>query len=478
MRNADSDPNTMDDDEPTGQSDAFSGGVTQRRDRISLADPDVPTLLSTPTAGAAVVPEPPPGAPPEGTLIGGIYRVIRPLGVGAMGVILLGLDVQLERQVAIKLLHPDQTGNRDLQSRLLAEARAMARVHHPNVVEIHAFGEHRGAVYFVMQYVEGATLNGYVNQRGGAPLDLDEALSILDQTCRGVSAIHLSGTTHRDLKPTNILVGAALRVAVADLGLARKYKQGQSGVLTISGTPAFLAPEVALERPVDPDLVARIDVYALGLIAYWLLAGKLPFDDRDVATLIKQHISTIPAPPSSMNRSLPTAFDAVILDALVKEPRDRTGSAEELRLALQEARNHAPSSWNHLRVLIADDSGDFRAALVDVVEMAFPGAVVDSVPDGAQALAAITKEPPSLAVFDLDMPGLDGIALTAAVRALPQGKTFPIIVATGSGGAADWHRLSRLGASAFLVKPFEVSQLITLARGLLDVATKPVTLTG
>jgi eukaryotic-like serine/threonine-protein kinase len=469
MGTLDPDLKTDEDEEPTRCSDPFSGVVTQRKDMPPPVDPDVPTLITTAAAEAAV-PDPPPGAPPEGTLIGGIYRVIRTLGVGAMGVILLGLDVQLERHVAIKLLHPAQTANRELQSRLLDEARAMARVHHPNVVEIHAFGEHRGALYFVMQYVEGATLNGYVHQRGGPPLDLDEAMSILDQTCRGVTAIHQSGSTHRDIKPSNILVGPALRVAVADLGLARKYKKGQPGALTVSGTPAFLAPEVALERPVDPDLVSRIDVYALGLIAYWLLAGRLPFDDRDVATLIKQHISVIPAPPSSVNRSLPAAFDAVILGALAKEPGERTGSAEELRLALQEARNHAPSSWNHLRVLIADDSGDFRAALADVVEMAFPGAVVDSVPDGAQALESITKAPPSLAVFDLDMPGLDGIALTAAVRALPHCKSFPIIVATGSGGAADWHRLSRLGASAFLVKPFEVSQLITLARGLLDVA--------
>jgi len=407
------------------------------------------------------------GVPRTGEMIGGIYRVIGPLGEGSMGVTLLAHDEHLERNVAIKLLHPEQMGNRTMQRRFLGEARAMARVHHPNVVEIYAFGEHAGYPYFVMQYIEGTTLDGHAQGRGGPPLDLDEVMSILDQVCRGVSAIHASGTAHRDLKPGNILVGAALKVAVADLGLARKYMNETASGMTFSGTPAYLAPEVALGHKVQSTLVPRVDIYALGLIAYWLLVGRLPFVERDLTKLLMMHAYEPPPLPSSLRADLPRSFDDVLLAALAKDPNERTPTAEEFRKAMFTARNEAPLAFSSLRVLIADDNADFRGFLDDVLRMALPGAEIESVPDGSSAFAAIQRRPPSLAVFDLDMPGLDGIALTASVRALPACKDIPIIVATGSGGASDWRRLASLGASAFLVKPFDPAQLVTLARGLL-----------
>jgi serine/threonine-protein kinase len=408
--------------------------------------------------------------PSEGTLLGGVYRVIGHLGEGAMGVILLARDEQLQRDVAIKLLRPDQVSDQVMQARLLDEARAMARVHHPNVVQIHAFGEHEGAPYFVMQYVDGVTLDKYVALRGGAPLVLDEALSILDQVCVAVAALHAAGIAHRDLKPSNILVGAGLRVLVADLGLARKVSHDNPWQIGCSGTPAYLAPEVALQSRVDPDLLPRVDVYALGLLAYLLLAGRLPFDDRSVIALIEQHAYQAPAAPSAICPALSSAFDAPLLAALVKDPSQRTESAEALREALFAARCEAPVSLRPLRVVIADDDPAFRAFVTEVVKSALPGAAVEQAWDGAMALTAIKRRRPELAIFDLDMPGLNGIELTEAVRSLPDAPDFPIIVATGTGGAAEWQRLARLGASAFLVKPFDAGQLITLARGLVSAA--------
>lgn len=414
--------------------------------------------------------EPMTRTPHEGTLLGGVYRVIGQLGQGAMGVILLARDEQLQRDVAIKLLRPDQAGDHDMQARLLDEARAMARVLHPNVVQIHAFGEHEGAPYFVMQYVEGTTLDHYLGLRGGPPLGLDEALGILDQVCVAVAALHAAGIAHRDLKPSNILVGAGLRVLVADLGLARKVSHDSPWQLGCSGTPAYLAPEVALQSRLDPDLLPRVDVYALGLLAYLLLAGRLPFDDRSAIKLIEQHAYATPPAPSELCPSLPSLFDAPLLAALIKDPRERTESAEALREALLAARREAPLSLRPLRVVIADDDSAFRTFVAQVVKSALPGAAIEQTCDGSAALAAIKRRRPELAIFDLDMPGLNGIELTEAVRSLPDAPDFPIIVATGTGGAAEWHLLSRLGASAFLVKPFDAGQLITLARGLVGVA--------
>lgn len=418
--------------------------------------------------------------PAEGTLIGGIYRVVGRLGEGAMGVILLANDEQLERPVAIKLLRPEQMDNASMQHRLLDEARAMARVHHPNVVEIYAFGEHlecdpcaqlqsahMSAPYFVMEYVDGTSLDTYVRGRGGPPLPMDEALNLLDQMCLGVSAIHGAGIAHRDLKPSNILVGPGRRVVVADLGLAKKVSPGDADRMSFSGTPAYIAPEVALRRSVDRALLPRADVYALGLIAYWLLVGRLPFEGRNMIELFRQHAHRTPPPPSELNPELPPSFDEAVLAALAKDPEERTPDAEVLRAALLSARDDAPLSWMPMRIVVADDSAEFRSLVSMVLESALPRAEVVAVPDGRAALDVIRDRTPALAVVDLNMPGLDGIELTAAVRELPGGRDFPIIVATGTGGAAEWQRLSRLGASAFLVKPFDAGQLVTLARGLL-----------
>lgn len=416
--------------------------------------------------------------PPEGSLVGGIYRIIGRLGEGAMGVILLAHDEQLQRPVAIKLLRPEQMDNHSMQHRLLDEARAMARVHHPNVVEIYAFGEHRDPVgggsapYFVMEYVDGRTLDSYARLRSGPPMLLDEALGILDQACLGVSAIHASGIAHRDLKPSNILIGHGLRVVVADLGLAKKLEHDESGHLSFSGTPAYIAPEVAMRRRIDRALLPRADVYALGLIAYWLLVGRLPFEGRNVIELFQQHAYRPPPLPSELNPLLPASFDQPLMAALAKDPEERTVSAEELRWGLLQAREDAPFSGMPMRIVVADDSGDFRSIVAKVLEGALPRAQIVAVPDGVSALNAIRERPPALAVVDLNMPGMDGMELTAAVRALPTGGDFPIIVATGMGGAAEWQRLSQLGASAFLVKPFDAGQLVTLARGLLGAAGK------
>jgi eukaryotic-like serine/threonine-protein kinase len=404
--------------------------------------------------------------PEPGELLSGIYRVQRLLGAGAMGVTLLVRDEQLERDVAIKLLRRDRESDQDEQARLIEEARAMARIHHPNVVEVYSLGEHRGAQFLVMQYVPGMTLDAYVRARGGARLPLDVALSILDQACRGVSELHAAGLAHRDLKPQNILVDTGLRVVVADLGLALKFRPGDDPELTFAGTPTYLAPEVVLGCQTDPTLLPRVDVYALGLIAYLLLTGRLPFEGKSALDLFKQHAFKEPPCPSALCPELPPSFDAPLLEALAKDPEQRTESVEALREALIDARDGLALSRRSLRVLVADDNRHFRELVTRMIAIALPGANVVAVANGEAALADVREVAPALGVFDLHMPGLDGLALTAAVRALPARGEFPIIIMTGTGGAADWHRLSELGASAFLVKPFDVGQLITLARGL------------
>ena len=412
--------------------------------------------------------------PTPGEMFASTYRLTRMLGEGAMGVVFLARDVRLERDVAIKLIHPDYVSSPESHQRFLEEARAMARVRHPNVVEIYAFDERDGAPYFVMEYVPGMHVEAWLEKRKGTPLSIDEAVGILDQVCRGMSAIHRAGTIHRDLKWTNVLIGPAFRVAVADLGLARlldRPRHDSSG--TVSGTPAYMAPEIVLGSAVPLGMHDRADVYSLAVMTYELLTGRLPFETDDATEMMTLHVEKEAVPPSEIRPDLPSAFDAVILRALIKDPARRTISADAFRRELLEARESASQAVGGLRMLIADDDPAFAALVAETLAFAFPGADLVVASDGLAALAAVDEKPFALAVVDLDMPQLNGIELTAALQGNPLSENMPIIVATASGGAPDWRLLQSLGASGFLVKPIDANALVAMARGVIARARSP-----
>lgn len=177
--------------EPFGSFDVGLSSVVERSDRDAVR-----TMLSA------------------GNIIDGTYRILGELGHGAMGVVLLAEDAQLKRKVAIKLVRPELLGP-GFRSRFMEEARAMARVNHPNVVTIYASGTHDSMPYFVMELVDGLTIEAWLAQRPH-PIDLDVALNILNEVCAGVSAIHAAGAVHRDIKPSNILIGTDSRVRITD----------------------------------------------------------------------------------------------------------------------------------------------------------------------------------------------------------------------------------------------------------------------
>lgn len=407
------------------------------------------------------------GRPEPGVRIDGTYRITRVLGEGAMGIVVLARDERLERDVAIKLIHPDYVASEDSHARFVDEARTMARVRHENVVEIYAFGEHEGSPYFVMEYVPGTTVDAW--RRDESSLSIDEVIGILEQVCRGLTAIHRAGAVHRDLKPTNILVGPAFRVAVADLGLAKVLDHPRRPDRdTVSGTPAYMAPEMVLGTVVPAGMHDRADVYSLGVVAFELLTHRLPFETEDAVEMMTRHARDAPPAPSELRADLPSAFDGVLLRAMDKDPARRTSSAEAFRRELLEARESASLGTSSLRILVADDDEDFAALARETLEWAFPGAEIVVVRDGDEALRALDRHPASLAVLDLDMPGLNGIELTAAIRATPTSERMPILVVTATGGAPDWRLLSSLGADGFLVKPIDPMALVVLARRTLQ----------
>jgi eukaryotic-like serine/threonine-protein kinase len=399
--------------------------------------------------------------PEVGTLVGGLYRVVGELGRGAMGVVLLAEDVTLGRKVAIKFIRGDLL-DEAFRSRFMTEAQAMARVNHPNTVQIHAYGEHKRVPYFVMELVSGISLDKWLIENGVPPVEV--AVGMLGQVCAGVAAMHAADTVHRDIKPSNILIDASQRVRVADLGLA--VLRGDAGLNTreIVGTPAYMAPEVAFPSPENAGFDERADVYSLGCVAYELLTGCPPFEAEHAMGLMLQHVTREPTPPSTLRADISPQLEEAVMRALAKKPIDRTPTVNAFREALEAAREGLSVP---VRILIAEDSDDFRDVLGLALRDAFPRAVIDCVTDGQAALDAFEKKRPSVAILDLRMPELDGIELTRRLRERDPSASVPIIVLTGSGGPAEWNLLSAIGADRLLLKPVVLTDIVALIRRLL-----------
>jgi serine/threonine protein kinase len=404
-----------------------------------------------------------------GTKLGSHYTVLRTLGAGGMGLVLLARDERLMREVAVKFVSPALLAHHDSRQRFLDEARAMARVRHANVVEVFAFDEHEGKPYFVMEYVPGITADTWFRERmlAGTPPPVDEVLGIIEQCCRGASAIHRSGAIHGDLKPQNILLGPSFRVALADLGLARVLDQAHT--LETAGTPAYMAPET-LSALGDPSLLPRRDVYSLGVMTYQFLTGQLPYRVQRLAgTLTLSREGSAPA-PSSLRGEVPMAFDEVLARALALDPRERLESADSLRRELMRARRAASERKFAARILVVDDDSDFLALVDRSLRASLPGAQIVCVPDGARALEELAARPFDLAMLDLRLPDHNGLELTAAIRAEERTRRTPILVVTAHGGAKDWQLLSSLGADGFMVKPVDPHALAALVARMLSQA--------
>lgn len=398
--------------------------------------------------------------PQPGDIVGGTYQVLSELGRGSMGVVLSAFDQKLQRPVAIKLIRAELLDS-GFRQRFLDEARVMAQINHPNVVCIHALGEHGSMPYFVMELVEGTNLEQWL-RRSTSPMDVSQALDILNDVCLGVSAIHDAGAVHRDLKPSNILLDPQMRSRVADFGVStRKEGNERSGAV---GTPGYMPPEVVLAAAPGEHKTAvpQSDVYSLACIAYELLTDVHPFRRRGepLSTLVPPPTESI-ALPSSVRPELSPAFDRVLLQALAWDVAQRTPSVEAFRKGLAEAHR---TGANPERIVVAEDDQDFRDLIELRLRQEFPGADIECVADGVAALQALERKPASVALIDLQMPAMDGVDLTAHLREREDCASMPIIVLTASGGAREWQRLSTMGADRFLVKPIQLDDVVAFIR--------------
>src|ERR1051325_9094469 len=277
------------------------------------------------------------------TAVAGRYSLERELGRGGMGVVYLAREVSLDRPVAIKVLPPWLAREPGLRERFVREARTAAQLSHPNIVPIHTVDDAAGLVFFAMAYLDGETLGERVRTRG--PLPPDECARILREIAWALGYAHAQGVIHRDLKPDNIMLErAAARAVLTDFGIARRLETtGLTAAGELVGTPEFMSPEQATGGALD----GRADLYALGVVAFYALAGRLPFEASTVpAMLIKQ--ATEPAPPLSRHApTAPRALAQAVMRCLEKNPADRFADAGSFAAALSvalEARREVPAA--------------------------------------------------------------------------------------------------------------------------------------
>jgi len=275
---------------------------------------------------------------PPGTVIDGKYRVERVLGEGGMGVVYVARAITTEVDVVLKAVRPEIAHRQDVRQRTLAEGRALARIDHPNVVQLKSVVTGGDQLWLVMQYIEGESLEDTIVRHAQArtPMAVGEVLRIFRQVVAGVGAAHDEGVIHRDLKPANILIRAKDGVVkVTDFGIAKPEEDARAGrgeTKGIIGSFHYMSPEQVMGRR---DLDRRVDIYALGIVLYEMLVGAPPFTADNTFDILRQQVELPMPDPRTYRADVPAALCAVIERACAKDREQRYSSCAQLAAALE-----------------------------------------------------------------------------------------------------------------------------------------------
>jgi tRNA A-37 threonylcarbamoyl transferase component Bud32 len=330
--------------------------------------------LNDPTLDAVEVPTRA-GGLPAGALVGG-YELTGLLGAGGMGQVYAAVHPVIGKRVAIKVLLPAMSRDPEVVQRFVTEARAVNRIGHPNIVDIFAFGElEDGRHFMAMDLLVGESLR---QRLARGPLPVGEVLAILDAVSSALIAAHAHGIVHRDLKPDNVFLaevaGGGTQVKLLDFGIAKLL--GGQGMTTqigaLLGTPAYMSPEQARAEPID----ARSDIYALGIVAWELLVGDLPFDATSYVEVLEAHVEQMPPPPSSRAPGIPPEVDALIGAMLAKQADQRPALADVRATIAAVMRGMTPPPGVTAVAVTAPRAAVRRAPAIVLGAVLFAGAAV------------------------------------------------------------------------------------------------------
>ncbi|SDC23425.1 Stk1 family PASTA domain-containing Ser/Thr kinase [Streptomyces prasinopilosus] len=270
--------------------------------------------------------------PLVGQVLDGRYRVEARIAVGGMATVYRAVDTRLDRVLALKVMHPALAADGSFVDRFIREAKSVARLDHPNVVQVFDQGTDREYVYLAMEYVAGCTLRDVLRERGA--LQPRAALDILEPVLAALGAAHRAGFVHRDMKPENVLIGDDGRVKVADFGLVRGVGTVTNTTGTVLGTVSYLAPEQIESGTADP----RVDVYACGILLYEMLTGERPHEGDSPAIVLYKHLHDDVPPPSAAVPGMAYGLDELVASATARNPEVRPYDAVALLARAREAR--------------------------------------------------------------------------------------------------------------------------------------------
>lgn len=413
-------------------------------------------------------------------LLLGSYRLLDLLGHGGMGTVYRGEHITLRRQVAVKVMSRASDGNERMAHRFYAEARAVARLQHPNIVACFDAGrwEQPGPTpmyrdYFVMELIPGQDLYTLVREKG--PLAPHRACDLFRQVAEALAEAHRHGLIHRDIKPSNILVTPDWQAKVLDFGLARMPMRNVTEPGTLLGTIGYMAPEQARDpRNVD----GRADLFSLGASLYWALTGVEPYPETgNPLQDLHRRLTTSPPPVHQLRPEVPQEVSDLVARLMQTDPDQRFPSARAVASTLTGfclwlpntaatlSREAASRTSKRERILIVDDEDSIRLLMTQLLKDRYE---LREAADAESAYEELARFSPDLLIVDVNLPGWSGTELIAKVRSAGwDSDRLKVLLMSGMMPDEALGGLSTTGADDFLAKPFKPSEFVSRVRALL-----------